>query len=222
MLVLAASAALTLVVAPAAPAGEISASFLWFVHPVTVPFFLAAFWGVEIWRAEGPDHRSHVHGLPVGQLKHEALRVLAGACWLGLGLVIWTVPLTLFDSWASFGGLNLHRWLGVLEGPLLLYCAATVIAMWSRRPGSLIVLGAIAYFVLFMTLILTLGAAHPFVSVWGWPWVGDGGFSMAVFGGLRSESMSGGPIVPAWTLAMLIWWALCALVMGGRARVLPD
>lgn len=219
MLVVVLLAPLVILASTSSPTNSTLEAVLVLVDPVVMPFLVAVFWGVEIWRDEGPAQRTYLHALPVGQGTHEATRVLAGALWLLLGLAGWTALMMVLGLWEPEGGVSARRWFGTVEGPLFVYFTSTAIALWTRRPGRRMIVALVAYLVSVAVLLSTPGlSVRPASELWAGPMFGEFGLFMAAFGGVLEESISNGPVVPSWLVATLIWGSLVALVIGARAQ----
>ncbi len=101
--------------------------------------FAAQLWAVSVWHQEGPSRRGYHWTLPVDRTRHDLLRVLAGAIWMIMVLLMLLAVGALIAP--LFGGARLDTGLldpvllGFVSGPLIVYLLCSAAALRSDHPG---------------------------------------------------------------------------------------
>lgn len=108
------------------------------VLPFVTVLLASIAWPIMVWAGEAPARRSYHRTLPVDHIRHDLLKVLAGAVWLMLGVALVLSAFVLI-SWASGLGMVLSRvspaaYINYFTGTLIIYLFASILPILTNKP----------------------------------------------------------------------------------------
>jgi hypothetical protein len=108
------------------------------ILPILGVLATAVAWPFFVWIGELPRQRSYHRNLPVNHVTHDLLKVLAGACWLMLGVAVVLAAQLIMLLGTGFGslvwGISPMALLNFFTGSLLIYLFVSVIPILSNKP----------------------------------------------------------------------------------------
>lgn len=179
---------------------------------------LGYLWPVSVWEGEPPSRRLYHRLLPVGERRHNLLRVGAGGTWIVASLTAGTL------IGVGAAGLLGHPSAGLapvaaleaIGGVLVMYGLGSVAAVATEHPGRWIVGVPLVY-----VLLVSLLGAHGVQPLAGWLEAPLRSLSRAVETPLRAAgATASGSSFPD---ALLLWLAIAgaALVLAASLRPEP-
>lgn len=112
---------------------------------VLYPFLLAfsVLWPLAVWADRGSSWRAYHQSMPIDRRVHDLARVLMGAAWMFMAIVLMVLIGSGFMLRSDTTGMISESapwfWIAFFTGPATLYLGSSVIALASRHPLAWIV-----------------------------------------------------------------------------------
>ena len=180
-----------------------------------------------MWASEPPDNRRYHWAMPIARERHDVLRIVAGALWLLVAIMLFAMAAWLTeepavrDQWLRNAPLY---WLGVFLVPMLAYLLCSIATLLVARPLLWLTGAGLLILILVSDIVAKFAPVVGDVASALFGTSEPASLGAAITGGYRLAPWTdAAPIEPrAWLISLGVWYAfaLCAIALAVRRR--PD